>query len=71
VACGAGTSDYCRKIVITKDATAPFNQNEGPRLVVQAQVWWKDKGCTLPAAWPGVGKCAVELDTYFTNWKNY
>ncbi len=66
-----GTSDYYRKIIITEDATPPFNQNEFHRLKVISQVWWTDKKCPRVADWPGTGKCSVEIQSYLTNWKNY
>ncbi len=77
VACdnSVGMSDYCRKIVITKDTTTfPYNQDPNGSLAllkVQSQVWWVDKKCPRSADWPGPTSCSVELDTYLTNWKNY
>ena len=72
VSCSSGTAAYCRKIIITKITSAPYNQaTTGPMLQVQSQVWWLDKKCPKVNDWPGAGKCSVELDTYLTNWKNY
>lgn len=67
----AGRSDYCRKITITKDTAAPYNQDVGPQVIVLSQVWWKDKKCPVSADWPGSGKCSIQLQMYLTNWKNY
>lgn len=71
----AGISDFCRKVIITKINTSPYNKANqtdiGPKLLVQVQVWWKDRKCARSANWPGAGKCAIELSTYLTNWKNY
>jgi len=72
----SGNSGFYRKITITPDITAPFNnQTSGsydwPRLLVEAQVWWTDKNCPVSAAWPGANKCSVQLQTYLTNWKTY
>ncbi len=75
-----GNSEFFRKIVITEDdgttdfgsgANNPFNKNTGPRLKVVSQVWWTDRQCPVNLNWPGLGKCAVELQTYLTNWKDY
>ena len=72
VSCASGSSDYCRKITITKITSPPYDQaTTGPLLEVQSQVWWLDKKCPKVNDWPGLGKCSVELDTYLTNWKNY
>lgn len=74
VACdnSVGRSDFCRKIVISKSTTVPFNQDVGPLVRVQAQVWWTDKKCPrvsdYAAAQPS---CRISMDTYLTNWKNY
>ncbi len=80
-----GISDYCRKIFISLDFSAPYNHPDGsgnpkydasdigPKVKVQSVVWWKDKNCPRPADGeaPRNGKCVVELDEYLTNWKNY
>ena len=66
-----GSSDFYRKITLTTDNSAPYNQNEGPRLKVISQVWWTDKNCPRAADWPGLGKCSVEIQTVLTNWKTY
>jgi Tfp pilus assembly protein PilV len=72
VSCTAGSAGYCRKIIITKLAAAPYNQATlGPLIEVQSQVWWLDKKCPKVNDWPGLSKCSVELDTYLTNWKDY
>ncbi len=67
-----GTADYKRSITITESANSPFDQDTGPLLLVNSQVWWTDKKCalvqTFAAALPG---CRLELQTYLTNWKNY
>lgn len=69
---GSNMSDYCRKIVITKDTTVPYNQNEGPLLKVQSFVWWVDKKCPRVSDYSSANSsCRVEIDSYFTNWKNY
>ncbi len=70
---GAGMSDYCRKIVITKISNqAPYNQDDGPLLEVQSQVWWVDRNCPRASDFSGAPvTCRVELDTYLTNWKNF
>ena len=75
IACanGASMSDYCRTIVITKINNAlPYNQDVGPLLFVQSQVWWVDKKCPRAADFASARSgCRIELDSYLTNWKNY
>jgi Tfp pilus assembly protein PilV len=72
VACLNATSDYCEKITITKVTTAPYNQDDGPLLEVQSQVWWVDKKCPRAADYSSASvTCRLELDTYLTNWKNF
>lgn len=70
-----GISDYCRKIIITKISTAPYDKADqtdlGPKILVQSQVWWKDRKCPRSTDWPGPGKCSIEVSTYLTNWKGY
>jgi type II secretory pathway pseudopilin PulG len=69
-----GSSDYYRKITLRTDgnnSADPFNKDIGPRLQVISQVWWTDKKCPRATDWPGTGKCAVEIQTFLTNWKNY
>ncbi|MBI5529878.1 MAG: hypothetical protein HY918_00035 [Candidatus Doudnabacteria bacterium] len=69
---GTGRSDYCRKIIITQDATAPFNQDVGALVKVQSQVWWIDKKCPRVVDYNlAPASCKIELDSYLTNWKNY
>ncbi len=69
---GNGISDFCRKITITQLADPPYNQNEGPLLYVQSQVWWVDKKCPrVPDYAQANPSCQVEMDMYLTNWKNY
>lgn len=71
-ATAAGRSDYCRKIILTKDATAPFNQDVGPQLIVRSQVWWVDKKCPRVSDYANAKPtCRLELTTYLTNWKNF
>jgi len=67
------TSDYCRKVIITKVTTAPYNQDANmPLLEVQSQVWWVDKKCPRAADYSSASvTCRLELDTYLTNWKNF
>ncbi|HYV33355.1 MAG TPA: prepilin-type N-terminal cleavage/methylation domain-containing protein [Candidatus Limnocylindria bacterium] len=71
ISCLSGSADYCRKIVITKITSAPYNQDIGPLLQVQSQVWWSDKQCPKTDDWPGLGSCSTELDSYLTNWQSY
>ena len=66
-----GKSDYYRTINLQEDTTEPYNKTNFPRLHVTVQVWWKDRRCPQSAIWPGEGKCGVQMETYFTNWKNY
>jgi len=69
-----GVSDYCRKIIITKDTSdAPYNQDANlPLLKVESIVWWGDKNCPPRPSDYTIGmRCSIELDTYLTNWKNY
>ncbi|MCL5666467.1 MAG: hypothetical protein M1383_01725, partial [Patescibacteria group bacterium] len=78
-----GSSDYFRKITITLDptppynhpASAPFNTDIGPKVKVKSQVWWVDNRRCLRGPdrvdYPANGQCAVTLETYLTNWKNY
>ncbi len=78
----AGRSDYCRRIILTRDATAPYNhpaagasydgEDVGPMLKVQSQVWWVDKKCPrVPTFDQASTSCRLEIITYLTNWKNY
>lgn len=70
-----GISDYCRKIIITKDSSgAPYNTGDASLILlkVQSQVWWVDKKCPRsPDFINAPVSCKIELDTYLTNWKNY
>lgn len=66
-----GSSDYYRRIVLSTDTQPPYDQNTGPRLRVASQVWWTGKNCPRVQNWPGKGKCAIELVTYLTNWKDF
>lgn len=78
---GAGMSDYCRKIRLSFDFTAPYNHPNGPTynrgdigpmLKVQSFVWWVDKNCPRAPDFDSAGQaCRVEIDAYLTNWKNY
>lgn len=75
------TSDYARQIIVYKDdgvaqygsdpTRNPFIKPEYRRLRIVSRVWWTDKKCPRSNTWPGAGNCAVELQTYLTNWKNY
>lgn len=68
----SATSDFARKITLTKENFAPFDQNTGPRLKVTVDVWWKDRRCTtLGVTPPSNQSCKVTLETYLTNWKDY
>lgn len=72
VTCTNSTSGYCRKIILTKLNAAPYNQDDGPLLEVQSQVWWVDKKCPAVADFSSASvTCRLELDTYLTNWKNF
>jgi hypothetical protein len=74
-----GSSEYYRRIIITKDTSGPFNpansggsgQTPGPKLIVKSQVWWVDRKCPRTPIWPGPGQCSVEVQSALTNWKNY
>ncbi len=68
---GLPISDYCRKIIISKDSTtSPYNQPNFPLIKVQSQVWWVDKKCPrVPDFANASAGCRVELDVYLTNWK--
>ncbi len=80
---GVNMSDYCRKIILTLDFTAPYNHPSpppnsyddsdiGPMLKVQSQVWWVDKKCPRATDFSQASPtCRLELDYYLTNWKNY
>lgn len=71
---GLAISDYCRKIVISKDTIDyPYNQDANLALLkVQSFVWWKDRRCPRAADYSSASAaCRIELDGYFTNWKNY
>ncbi len=66
-----GTSEFYRKITLTKqNSTGPYRDGL-ERLLVTVQVWWTDKKCPRSTDWPGLGKCSIQLETYLTNWKNY
>jgi type II secretory pathway pseudopilin PulG len=73
VSCVGSNSGYCRKIVISKlTSPAAFNQNTGPLLEVQSEVWWVDKKCPKASDFASASvTCRIELDTYLTNWKNF
>lgn len=69
----SSTSGFARKITLTPENFAPFDQATlGPRLKVTVDVWWKDKRCgdftNIP---PTIQSCKVTLETYLTNWKDY
>lgn len=66
-----GSSGYSRKITLSSDNFAPFNQDLGPRLKVHVDVWWQDKRCPASDDVPASASCKVSLETYLTNWKNY
>lgn len=68
-----GTSDFYRKITIQEEtALSPYKASEDYSvLIVTSQVWWKDKSCPASSDYPSSGRCAVTLQTYLTNWKNY
>ncbi len=67
-----GSSEYYRKIIITEDTTAPYNQANLQRLKVQSQVWWTDKKCPRVQDFSAASTaCRVEIDTNLTNWKDY
>ena len=79
-ATASGKAEYCRKIIITKLTSAPYDQDTGPLVKVQSRVWWVDKKCPRISDWDEVASpqplippvsCRVELDSYLTNWKNY
>jgi len=76
----AGMAEYCRKIIINKNTTSPYDTGEGdvgPLLEVRVRVWWVDKKCPRLDDWDeSVSKvppasCRIELQTYLTNWKDY
>ena len=76
--CQNSNSGYCRDIIITRldkndGAPAPYNLDPNlPLLKVQSQVWWQDKKCPVVNTFAAANSaCRLELDTYFTNWKNY
>ena len=72
--CTSSSSDYCRKIIITKDTSdAPYNMDANlPLFKVQSEVWWVDKKCPRVDDFSSANPaCRIELDTYLTNWKNY
>lgn len=70
--CLNATSDYCRRIFISKITTPPYDQDVGPLLFVQSQVWWIDKKCPRVSTFDKASvTCRLELDTYLTNWKNF
>ena len=65
-------SPFYRQILIDNTtASAPFNQDLGPRLLVTSRVWWTDAKCPRVATWPGKGRCSIELQMYMTNWKTF
>jgi type II secretory pathway pseudopilin PulG len=75
--CLSSSSDYCRKIIITKNPSSPpaaYTQDpvNMPLVYVQSQVWWVDKKCPkVPDFSNAPVGCRLELDTYLTNWKNF
>ncbi len=66
-----GNSGFSRKITLSTQSFAPFDQNLGPRLKVHVDVWWADKRCPRSAGVPTSSSCKISLETYLTNWKNY
>jgi type II secretory pathway pseudopilin PulG len=67
-----GSSGFARKITITPDNSfPPFDTNNGPRLKVTVDVWWRDKNCPMTNDVPASDRCTVKLETYLTNWKNF
>jgi type II secretory pathway pseudopilin PulG len=64
-------SGFARAITISQDTFSPFNRNTGPRLKVTVDVWWNSKGCPTSLTPPTDSRCAVKLETYLTNWKNF
>lgn len=64
-----GNSGFARKITITEEKIAPFDQSTGPRLKVSSQVWWSGKNCQLTADVNPDRSCSVTLETYLTNWR--
>lgn len=70
---GRVATEYRRKIVVTPYSTGPYYDKSGvgPRLQITSTVWWEGKGCASSDDVPLDKKCAVELVTYLTNWRNY
>jgi hypothetical protein len=67
-----GSSDFYREIVLTKDTSGAFTQNNMERLQVKARVWWVDKKCPRVVAFSSAKvTCRIELQSYLTNWKNW
>lgn len=65
-----GNSGFARKITITEDDFAPFDQPDiGPRLKVTSQVWWTGKNCEMTDDVNPDKSCSVTLETYLTNWR--
>ena len=62
-------SGFARKISITEERAAPFDQNTGPRLKISSQVWWSGKNCELTVDVNPDRSCSVTLETYLTNWR--
>ncbi len=65
----AGNSGFARRISISQDTFAPFNQNTGGRVKVTSEVWWSGKGCTMTTNPNPDKNCSVTLETYLTNWR--
>ncbi len=65
-----GNSGFARKITISEDFQAPFDQSDiGPRLKVTSQVWWSGKNCEMTEDVNPEKSCSVTLETYLTNWR--
>jgi hypothetical protein len=67
-----GTSDFYRKVVLTKTTDAPYDKSNMPKILIESQVWWVDKKCPRVTDFSQAkGTCRLSLQSYLTNWKNY
>lgn len=70
----SGNSEYYRKIVITRETPAPYQNPDFVRLKIRSMVWWQGKGCPVVTDYTNTtttAPCFISLTTYLTNWKNY
>ncbi len=75
ISAGGPFAAYTKQDPYQQGSGPQYNTDIGPRIHVISQVWWKDKACPDPGDfnydYPTRGSCRIQLEQYFTNWKNY